>query len=203
MIMKWRTLLLILLVPLLASACIGESSEISQAKAEYIRAKTRKIVAEADRLEAEAAWLNAQRENDLALQAQRLEQEHQSWVDAEARRADLEKTSAQRLNVVAYIIAAAVAIIGLIGAASGAHRLWIKSKIELLQASEKEAHAKAQAMEEERAAHEAKAEAFRERGNLVQAEAERREKEQTLLPRMRANGKNRSQQSILARIHDQ
>jgi ABC-type transport system involved in cytochrome bd biosynthesis fused ATPase/permease subunit len=193
--LKRRTLLLVLLLPLLASACIGESSEVSQAKAEYIRAKTRKIVAE-------AAGLEIQNANTIALQAQRLEQEHQSWLAAEARRANFENILVQTCRILAYVITIAVIIASLLRAASGAYRLWTKNRVELLQALEREAHAKTQVMKEERALHEAKARAFEAQRDMLQAGVEQQKQGRELLSRIKANGKNRSQQSVLTRIED-
>ncbi len=200
--MKWHTLFLILLVSLLASACIGESQEVSNAKAEYVRAEAAQIAAETRLIEVQAAAVEAQNESNGALLAQRLELERLSWEAAEVRRANSEKNLAQTLRVLAYAIVATVALVSLILATRSAYPVWAENRIKLLEASEKQAQAQARAMEEERAVHEAKARAYEAQHALLRIGRERRKTGQTLSSRIKANGGSNHRQLPVAQIKE-
>jgi hypothetical protein len=181
--MKRYVSILVVLLPLLMTACVFESKEVTQAKAEYIDAKTRKLEAEAERLELE----NRQTE---ALQAQLLEQKQKSFEAAEARRAVFERILVETLRVLAYIVVATVVVVSLAWAMSGAYQVGVRSQQELLQAS-------AQKAREERLAQEAKANALVERRNLIEAEAHRLEQERLLLELM-TGGNGRISQPVVS-----
>ncbi|UCC62947.1 MAG: hypothetical protein JSV36_19720 [Anaerolineae bacterium] len=188
--MKRYALLLALLLPPLATSCIGESKEVSRAKADYIEAKTRQITAEARIEEARADALELQNERTEALQAQQLEQERQNWQAAEARRDTWEKVVVQTVRVLAYIVATTAAVFTLSWAASDAYQVWVKNRLKLQEAMAKEARARAEALREERRAQEARATAFNARCSLTLAEAYRLQKERLLVEsRPGANGR--------------
>ena len=173
--MKWRIFPVLLLL-LLTTSCIFDSGEVSRAKADYIEARTRELNARARIKEAEAR-----------LREQQVEQAQRNSEAAAARRGTLEELLVQTLRVLAYIVAATVVVVTLFWAISGAHKVWAEDRLKLLEASEREAKAKAQAMREEQLAHQARANAFAERRNLIEAETRRLEQER-LLTKMSDNG---------------
>lgn len=186
--MNRRILILVLLVSLLATACIGESEEVTRAKADYIQAKAEKESAEATKIELQnQEWKDSQE--------QQREQAWQNWQAAQARRATLEKILAETLRVLACFMIATVVVVSMSWAISGAHEAWAQHRVKLLEASQKEAQARAQAMKEERLVQEAKANAFKMRRSLMQAEAKRLAQERQLLT-MKSNGNGRSGQPV-------
>ena len=193
--MNRRILILVLLIPLLATACIGESEEVTRAKADYIQNKAQQIALETRRQGIEVDSLEQEIAYDEALQAQRLEQEWQNTQAAQKRRATLEKILAETLRVLACFMVATVVVVSMSWAISGAHEAWTQQRVKLLEASQQEAQARAQAMKEERLAQTAKIKAFELRRSLMQAEAKRLEQESQLLT-MKSNGNGRSGQPV-------
>ena len=186
--MNRRMLILVVLVPLLATACIGESEEVTRAKANYIQAK-------ADKEYAEAVMIELQNQEWKDSQEQQREQAWQNWQAAQERRAVLERILAETLRVLACFMTATVVVVSMSWAISGAHEAWVQHRVKLLEASQKEAQARAQAMQEERLAQEAKVNAFKVRRSLMQAEAKRLEQERQLLT-MKSNGNGHSRQPV-------